>query len=133
VDSDDILLAIGVSTLPCMVFDQAVYALQEWQRTRAGVISEGGFGLLGRTLISLLLNLLTSALIASTYRAVGHTPQDAFLVGACFWLVVTVPILFTSRWMDDAQKRILATRVLGWLIKTAAASASAAYFVIMGS
>ena len=132
-DSDEILLATAASTIPCILFDHAVHAVQEWQRSRAGVISPGGFGLVGRTLISLLLNLMTAALIASSYRIIGHTVQDAYMIGACLWLMITVPILFTSRWMDDSQKRILATRILGWLVKTAAASASAAYFVTLGT
>jgi len=63
------------------------------------------------------------------YRVVGHDPQDAFLVAASMWLMVSVPVLFTSRYVDESQKQFLAGRILGWLAKTAMAAAAAAYFV----
>ena len=92
-----------------------------------------GFGPFGRTVISLLLNYAICGLITYIYRTVGHQPQDAFLVGASMWLMVSVPVLFTSRYVDESQKQFLAARILGWLAKTAIAAAAAAYFVTFPS
>ena len=55
--------------------------------------------------------------------------QDAFLVGALMWLMVSVPALFTSRYVDESQRQLLAGRILGWLAKTAIAATAAAYFI----
>ena len=129
VDSDEILLAAAAATVPCVLFDQLLSSIQNWQRKRAGVIIAPGFGLFGRTFLSVVFNYAVSGLIAYVYRIVGHDPQDAFLVGASMWLIVSVPVLFTSRYIDESQKQFLASRILGWLAKTAIASASAAYFV----
>jgi hypothetical protein len=131
VDSDEILLAAAAATVPCILFDHLFYAIQSWQRKRSGTVSTSGFGLFGRTVISLCLNFGTCALITYVYRTVGHDPQDAFLVGASMWLMVSVPVLFTSRYVDESQRQFLAARILGWLAKTAIASASAAYFVTL--
>jgi hypothetical protein len=129
VDSDEILLAAAVATLPCVLFDQILSSIQNWQRKRAGVIIAQGFGLFGRTSLSVIVNFAVSGFISYVYRVVGHDPQDAFLVGASMWLMVSVPVLFTSRYIDESQKQFLASRILGWLAKTAIAAASAAYFI----
>ncbi|HEX7573321.1 MAG TPA: hypothetical protein VF514_09510, partial [Bacteroidota bacterium] len=68
-------------------------------------------------------------LIGYVYRTVGHDPQDAYLVGALMWLMVSVPTLVMSRYVDESQKQFLAARILGWLVKTAFAAAAAAYFI----
>jgi hypothetical protein len=133
VDPDEILLAAAAATLPCVIYDHLFYALQDWQRKRSGTASTSGFGLFGRTVISLFLNFATSAFLAYVYRTVGHDPQDAFLVGASLWLMVSVPVLFTSRYVDESQRQFLAARILGWLAKTAIAAFSAAYFVTFRS
>ena len=132
-DPEEILTAAGVATVFCILFDHGMHALQEWQRARAGVINVSGFGPFGRTVISLGMSSVTCVLIAYIYRIVGHQEEDAFLIGASIWLMVSVPVLFTSRFVDDIQKRLLATRILGWLFKAAIAAASAAYFVTIGS
>jgi hypothetical protein len=129
VDPDEILLAAAAATLPCVIYDHLFYALQTWQRKRSGAVSTSGFGWFGRTVISLVLNFATSAFLAYVYRTVGHDPQDAFLVGASLWLMVSVPVLFTSRYVEESQRQFLAARILGWLAKTAIAAFSAAYFV----
>jgi len=129
VDTDDILLSAAVATIPCVIFDHLLYAILNWQRKRSGVTAASGFGPFGRTVISLLVNFAICGIITYVYRTIGHDPQDAFLVGACMWLMVSVPVLFTSRFVDDSQKQMLAGRVLGLLAKSAIAAASAAYFV----
>ena len=129
VDSDEILLSAAAATIPCVLFDHLLYAIQTWQHKRSGVVISSGFGPFGRTVVSLLLNFAVSALLAYVYRTVGHAPQDAFLVGACMWLMVSVPVLFTSRYIDDIQKQLIAGRILGWLAKTAMAATVAAYFI----
>lgn len=132
-DSDELLIAISAATFPCILFDHGVHAIQDWQRRRAGIVEPSGFGPVGRTMVSLIINTVTSALIAYVYRIIGREPQDAFLIGASIWLMVTVPVLFTSRYIDESQQRLLATRVLGWLFKTAVAAGSAALFITFGS
>jgi len=129
VDSDDILLSAAVATVPCVLFDHLLYAILNWQRKRSGVTISSGFGFFGRTVISVLLNFAICGIITYVYRSIGHDPQDAFLVGACMWLMVSVPVLFTSRFVDESQRQMLAGRVLGLLAKSAIAAAAAAYFV----
>ena len=129
VDSDDILLSAAVATIPCVLFDHLLFAIQNWQRKRSGAAISSGFGPFGRTVISLLLNFAVCGAITYVYSTVGHDPQDAFLVGACMWLMVSVPVLFTSRFVDETQKQVLAGRILGWLAKSAIAATAAAYFV----
>ncbi len=129
VDTDEILLSVAAATIPCVLFDHLLYAIQNWQRKRAGVTESGGLGPLGRTVISLLINSAICGLITYVYATVGHEPQDAYLVGALMWLMVSIPALFTSRYVDDSQKQLLAGRILGWLAKAAIAAAAAAYFV----
>jgi hypothetical protein len=43
--------------------------------------------------------------------------------------MVTVPVLVTSRFIDDQQKRLLSVRILGWLVKTSVSSVAAALFI----
>jgi hypothetical protein len=133
VDSDEILISAAVATIPCVLFDHLLYAIQTWQRKRSGVAMSPAFGPFGRTVISIVLNFGICALITYVYRTVGHDPEDAFLVGAFMWLMVSVPVLLTSRYVDDTQKQFLAGRILGWLAKTAIASTAASYFVTFTS
>ena len=133
VDSDEILLSAAAATIPCVLFDHLLYAIQHWQQKRSGAVITPGLGAFGRTVVSLLINYSICALITYVYRTVGHDVQDAYLVGALMWLMVSVPVLFTTRFVDDAQKQFLAARILGWLAKTAMAAAAAAYFVTFPS
>jgi hypothetical protein len=133
VDPDQILLSAAVAMMPCVLFDHFLNAIQNWQRKRSGIIQTGGFGWFGRTVLSMILNFAVCAFMSYVYRIVGHSPQDAFLVAACMWLMVSVPVLFTSRYVDESQKQFLAGRILGWLAKTAMAAAAAAYFVTFTS
>jgi hypothetical protein len=49
------------------------------------------------------------------------------------WLMVSVPALFTSRYVDESQRQFFAGRILGWLAKTAIAAAAAAHFITFPS
>jgi uncharacterized membrane-anchored protein len=129
VDSDEILISAAAATVPCVLFDHVLSAIQNWQRKRSGTANAGGLGLFARTVVSLLLNFAMCALIPYVYRTVGHNPQDAYLFGALMWLMVSIPALLTSRYVEDSQKQFLAGRILGWLAKTAIAAVAAAYFV----
>ena len=88
-----------------------------------------GFGWLARTIVSLVINAVTGAVVLGSYYVVGKEPRDAYLIGACLWLMVTVPVLVTSRFIDDQQKRLLSVRILGWLVKTSVSSVAAALFI----
>jgi TRAP-type C4-dicarboxylate transport system permease large subunit len=133
VDPDEILLSAAAATIPCVLFDYLLVSLQNWQRERSGTATSVGLGTLGRTLVSILVNFAMCLLITYVYTTVGHDPQDAFLVGALMWLMVSVPALFTSRYVDESQRQFLAGRILGWLAKTAIAAAAAAYFITFRS
>ena len=133
VDSDEIVLSAAVATIPCVLFDHLLHAIQNWQRKRSGAVDSGGLGPFGRTVVSILLNFAISGLVTYVYTTVGHEPQDAFLVGALMWLMVSVPALFTSRYVEETQRQFLAGRILGWLAKTAIAAAAAAYFITFPS
>lgn len=133
VDPDEILLSAAAATIPCVLFDYLLVSLQNWQRERSGTATSVGLGPLGRTLVSILVNFAMCLLITYVYTTVGHDPQDAFLVGALMWLMVSVPALFTSRYVDESQRQFLAGRILGWLAKTAIAAAAAAYFITFRS
>ncbi len=133
VDANEILLSAAAATIPCVLFDHLLYVIQNWQRKRSGTLDTGGLGPFGRTVVSLLLNFAICGLITYVYTTVGHDPQDAFLVGALMWLMVSVPTLVMSRYVDESQKQFLAARILGWLAKTAIAAASAAYFITFRS
>jgi hypothetical protein len=133
VDSDEILLSAAAATIPCVLFDHLLYAIQNWQRKRSGAVDTGGLGPFGRTVVSLFVNFGICTLIGYVYRTVGHDPQDAYLVGALMWLMVSVPTLVMSRYVDESQRQFLAARILGWLAKTALAAAAAAYFITFPS
>jgi hypothetical protein len=128
-DTQAILYCGAAATIPCVIFDLIIDAIQSWQRKRAGVTDVATFGWFGRTLMSLVINALLCSGFAALYSVVGAGSGNSFLVGGFLWLMVSVPLLATSRYQDDIQKRVLATRILGWLFKTGAASASAAIFI----
>jgi len=133
VNYEEILVSASCATIPCVLFDHLLYALQKWQRTRMGVYSPEGFGPIGRTMMSLVFDFFACVVVAYIYPVVGHHETDAFLVGACLWLTVTIPVLFTSRYVEESQKQFLAGRILGWLVKTIIASTSAALLITIGS
>jgi peptidoglycan/LPS O-acetylase OafA/YrhL len=132
VNPEELLLAILATTFPCLLFDYLLQALQDWQRKRAGIVDATGFGLVSRTIISLIMNGIVGALIAYLYRLLGTEQQDAFTIGAILWLLVSIPVMLTSKFVDDGQKQVLASRILGWLVKVAIASTAAALIVTKG-
>jgi hypothetical protein len=133
IDPVEIAIVAGTSTLTCVILDYGIHAIVTWQRRRAESIEAVGLGIVGRTILSFLLNGVTGTMVASMYRLVGTSEQDAFLIGAVLWLMVAFPALLTSRFVDETQKRLLATRVLGWLFKTAIAATCAALIMEIGS
>ncbi len=128
-ETDAILYSGAAATLPCVVFDLVIDAIQSWQRKRAGVTDIATFGWFARTLLSLVVNALLTTGFAYLYVVIGAGTGNAFLVGGFLWLLISVPFLAMSRYQDDIQKRVLATRILGWLFKTAAAAGAAYYFL----
>jgi hypothetical protein len=133
VNPGELLLAIAATTFPCLLFDYLLQAIHEWQRNRAGVVDTSGFGVVTRTIISIVLNGILGALVAFLYRLLGTEQQDAFVIGALLWLLVSIPVMLTSKFVDDAQKQVLAARILGWLLKVAFAATAAALIVTKGS
>lgn len=128
-DPEEFLPALAASTAACILIDHIVHAIQRWQRSGFGMTGKEGFGWLGRTIVSLVMNAVTGAVVLGSYYIVGREPRDAYLIGACLWLMVTVPVLVTSRFIDDQQKRLLSVRILGWLVKTSVSSVAAALFI----
>lgn len=128
-DTQSILYSGAAATIPCVIFDLIIDAIQSWQRKRAGVTDVATFGWFGRTVISLIINAMLCTGFATLYSLIAAGSGNSFLVGGFLWLMVAVPLIATSRYQDDIQKRVLATRILGWLFKTGAASASTAIFI----
>ncbi len=124
-----ILQTGGAATAACIVFDLIIDAIQGWQRKRAGVVDIRTFGVFGRLVISLAINFVLCTGFAYLYGAVGAGSGQSYLYGAVIWLMVAIPLLAISRYQDDIQKRVLATRILGWLFKIGAASVAANYFL----
>jgi len=133
VNVEELLLAVLATTLPCLVFDYVVQALQEWQRRRAGVVDSSGLGPVTRLAISIVLNGMTGALVAYVYRLVGQDLQDAFVIGAMLWLFVSIPVLLTYRFMEERQRQMLAIHILGWLLKVSIAAGAAFLIVSKGA
>jgi len=128
-ETEAILYSGAAATLPCVVFDLVIDAIQSWQRKRAGVTDIKTFGWFVRLLLSVIVNVILGTGFAYLYYLIGAGTGNAYLVGAVLWLTIAIPLLATSRYQDDVQKKILATRILGWLFKTAAAAVSASYFL----
>jgi len=128
-DTQSILYCAAAATIPCVIFDLIIDAIQSWQRKRAGVTDVATFGWFGRTMISLVINALLCTGFGYLYSVIGAGSGNSFLVGGFLWLMVAVPLLATRKYQDDTQKRVLTTRIFGWLFKTVAASTSAAIFI----
>jgi hypothetical protein len=126
--ADPIWYASAAATGAGLFSDLTVHGIQQWQRRRAG-IPEETLGVLGRIPLSLVLNFVIAFLFAYVYSAVGAGSGRAYLAGAVVWLIIVIPVLASSRYMDDNMKRILTTRIFGWLFKVAAASAVIDHFI----
>ena len=124
-NSELILQAGGAATAACVIFDLIIDAIQSWQRKRAGVVDIRTFGIFGRLLISLVINFILCTGFTYGYALTGAGSGNAYLYGAVIWLIVAIPMLATSKYQDDIQRMVLGTRILGWLFKIGAASASA--------
>jgi peptidoglycan/LPS O-acetylase OafA/YrhL len=132
IHTGELLFAMVATAVPCLLFDYALFAIQRWQQKRFGASEPAGLGWIARTFVSLILNGFTGVLVAYLYRLIGTEEQDAFVIGASLWLMVSIPILFTSRFMEEGQKKVLASRILGWLLKVAIAATAAAFIVEKG-
>jgi hypothetical protein len=128
-DTQTVLYAAAAATLLCVVVDIVVHAIHHWQRSRAGYKATVPFGWFIRSLLILVINALLCTGFAYLYDRIWAGSGNAFLVGGFLWLMISVPLLAIGRYQDDLQRGILAVRILGWLFKTGAASASAAYFL----
>jgi hypothetical protein len=128
---EEIVLASSVATAACIVLDFTFIALKRWQRKREGLSDDDSLGHVARFFVAIVVNLPICAGIAHLYRIMGNNVQDAYLIGAVLWLFVAIPLLMTSRYMEDEHKKFLSIRILGWLLKTAAAATAAAYFITL--
>ena len=128
-NTDLILQSSAAGTVACIVFDLIIDAIQRWQRTRAGVVDVRTFGILGRLLISLVVNSILCTGFTYVYAVTGAGTGNAFLYGGVVWLIVAIPLLATGKYQDDIQRKVLSTRILGWLFKIGAASAAAYYLI----
>src|SRR5512141_939290 len=106
-DHEPLLYAGAAATIPCVMFDLIVDAIQKWQRNRAGVTDVQTFGWFVRLLISLFVNAILCTGFAYLYYAIGAGTGNSFLVGSVLWLIVTIPLLATGKYQDDVQKRVL--------------------------
>lgn len=129
VDIEANLIAAGVGTIPCVIFDLVIQAVQRWQRDRLGITEASTLGPFGKVMVSLLFNFLFCAAFMFAYSVIAAGSGNAFLVGGIIWLMIAIPLLLTSKYLDDLQKQMFATRILGWLFKTGSAAASASYFI----
>jgi hypothetical protein len=125
---DPVWYATGSATVVCLLSDLVVYAVQQHQRERLGLIVET-FGLAWRILLSILFNAVASFLFAYIYHAVALGSGRAYFAGALLWLGVVIPTLMTSRHMDEGQRAVLTPRMLGWFVKSAAASFAIDLFI----
>jgi hypothetical protein len=128
---EEIVVASSVATATCIVLDFIFLAVKRWQQAREGLSDDSSLGHVARFFLGIVVNLPICAGIAHLYRVMGNDIQDAFLIGAVLWLFVAIPLLMTSRYMEDEQKKFLSIRILGWLLKTSAAATSASYFITL--
>ncbi len=129
VDKETILMTGAAGAVPGVVFDFISYGIQQWQRRRAGAPNVPAFGPFIRFILSFIVNFIACGGFAYVYYVIWKGQGDAYLFGGVVWLIVAIPILISSKYFDDIQKKVVATRVLGWLFKMAAAAASASYFI----
>jgi hypothetical protein len=125
---NDIWLAIGVAVIPCVILDVAINAIQQWQRQTAGV-SVGGPGPVGAFLWSIFLNFVLASGFCFLYAALWPGSGRSYIYGAIVWLLLAIPFVVMANRMDDLQKKILTIRILGWLFKIGAATASLAFYI----
>jgi len=121
--------AAAAATIPSVMLDVGVRAIQQLQRRSAGVPREPSIGPVARFLLSLVLNFAACMALAWLYHSLWPGSGRAFLYGGVLWLLLALPVLFLLNYMDDIQKKTLITWLLGWLFKVGATSAALAYFI----
>ena len=122
-------ITAAAATIPCVMLDVGVRAIQQLQRRSAGVASDPSLGPVGRFLLSLVVNFLLCLGLAWLYHTLWAGSGRAFLYGGVLWLFLALPVLIMLNHTDDVQKRTLITWLLGWLFKLGATSAALAYFI----
>lgn len=125
---EPVWLACGSATVVCLFSDLVVFAVQQAQRERFGLVVER-LGLAWRFIVSLIFNFVATFLLTYLYHAVALGSGRAFYAGGIVWLSFVIPTLMTSRHLDDRKRAVLITRMLGWLFKTAVAAAAIDYFL----
>jgi hypothetical protein len=125
---DAIWHATAASTVVCLISDLVVFGIQQRQRERLGVMVEN-LGLVWRILLSILFNAVFTFLFAYVYHAVALGSGRAYFVGGLVWLSVVIPTLMTSRHLNENQRSVLTTRMLGWFIKSVIASVAVDTFI----
>ena len=119
----------AAATIPSVMLDLGVRAVQQFQRRSAGIPSEPSLGPVTRFLLSLALNFVVCFGLGWLYQSLWAGSGRAFLYGGVLWLFLGLPVLFLLNYMDDIQKKTLITWLLGWLFKLGATSGAIAYFI----
>lgn len=127
-DTEAVWLASAGAAVPCVMLDLAAGAIQRHQRRLAGAAVEA-MNPFGQLLLSVLKNALGCGTFCFFYAFLWPGSGRAFVYGGVIWLFVAIPILLMTNYMDEVQVKTLSTRILAWLFKAAAASASLAYFI----
>ena len=127
-DTESALLASAAATVPCLMLDLAASAIQRHQRRLAGVQVES-MNPFGQLLLSLLKNAAGCGVFCFFYAYMWAGSGRWFVYGGIAWLFVAIPMLLLTNYMDEVQVKTLSTRILAWLFKAAASSASLAYFI----
>ncbi len=125
---ESVWYACGSATVVCLFSDLVVYAVQQAQREKFGILVES-LGVVWRFLLSLIFNFVATFLFAYVYHAVALGSGRAYYAGGIIWLSFVIPTLMTAHHMDDRQRAVLITRMLGWLFKTAVTSVAIDYFL----
>ena len=122
-------ITAAAATIPGVMLDVGVRAIQQFQRRSAGVVSDPSIGPVARFLLSLILNFAVCLALAWLYQTLWAGSGRALVYGGVLWLLLAIPVLFMVNYVDDVQKKTLITWLLGWLFKVGATSASLAYFI----
>lgn len=127
--TDLVWLAVSAATIPCVILDLGVRAVQARQRRQAGIPAEAVQGTFVGFLVVLVWNAALVTGFVFLYATLWAGSGRAFVYGGTLWLFVAIPLVLMSKYMDEIQKKVIATRILGWLFKLGAASTAVAYFI----
>ena len=122
-------ITAAAATIPAVMLDVGVRAIQQLQRRSAGVADDPSIGPVARFLLSLILNFAVCFGVAWLYQTLWPGSGRALVYGGVLWLLLAIPVLFMVNYVDEVQKKTLITWLLGWLFKVGATAASLAYFI----